>query len=75
VHDIEFLMLLLLAIALLAQLAGHLQVPYPVFLVLGGLAIALVPGSRGCVSSRTSSSWSSCRRCCTRRRSPALRAI
>jgi monovalent cation/hydrogen antiporter len=44
VHDIEFLMLLLLAIALLAQLAGHLQVPYPVFLVLGGLAIALVPG-------------------------------
>src|SRR4051794_8522607 len=37
-------MLLLLAIALLAQLAGRLQVPYPVFLVLGGLAIALVPG-------------------------------
>src|SRR3954454_3207230 len=44
VHDIEFLMLLLLAIALLAQLAGRLQVPYPVFLVLGGLAIAVVPG-------------------------------
>jgi monovalent cation/hydrogen antiporter len=44
VHDIEFLMLLLLAIALLAQLAGRLQIPYPVFLVLGGLAIALVPG-------------------------------
>src|SRR3954451_23769361 len=37
-------MLLLLAIALLAQLAGRLQIPYPVFLVLGGLAIALVPG-------------------------------
>jgi CPA1 family monovalent cation:H+ antiporter len=44
VHDIEFLMLLLLAIALLAQLAGRLEVPYPVFLVAGGLAIALVPG-------------------------------
>src|SRR3954470_5496873 len=44
VHDIEFLMLLLLAIALLAQLAGRLQIPYPVFLVLGGLAIAFVPG-------------------------------
>jgi Na+/H+ antiporter len=44
VHDIEFLMLLLLAIALLAQLAGRLQIPYPVFLVLGGLGIALVPG-------------------------------
>src|SRR4051794_2058326 len=37
-------MLLLLAIALLAQLAGRLEVPYPVFLVAGGLAIALVPG-------------------------------
>src|SRR3954462_11548011 len=36
-------MLLLLAIALLAQLAGRLDVPYPVFLVAGGLAIALVP--------------------------------
>src|SRR4051812_5961251 len=44
VHDIEFLMLLLLAIALLAQLAGRLHVPYPVFLVAGGLAIALIPG-------------------------------
>jgi monovalent cation/hydrogen antiporter len=44
VHDIEFLMLLLLAIALLAQLAGRLEVPYPVFLVAGGLAIALIPG-------------------------------
>jgi Na+/H+ antiporter len=44
VHDIEFLMLLLLAIALLAQLAGRLNVPYPVFLVYGGLAIALIPG-------------------------------
>jgi monovalent cation/hydrogen antiporter len=44
VHDIEFLMLLLLAVALLAQLAGRLQIPYPVFLVCGGLAIALIPG-------------------------------
>src|SRR3954465_4949259 len=37
-------MLLLLAIALLAQLAGRLNVPYPVFLVYGGVAIALIPG-------------------------------
>ena len=43
-HDIEFLILLLLAIALLAQLAGRLRIPYPVFLVCGGLAIALIPG-------------------------------
>jgi Na+/H+ antiporter len=44
VHQIELIILLLLAIALLAQLAGRLQVPYPVFLVVAGLAIALVPG-------------------------------
>src|SRR3954451_20830082 len=37
-------MLLLLAIALLAQLAGRLDIPYPVFLVCGGLAIGFVPG-------------------------------
>jgi monovalent cation/hydrogen antiporter len=45
VHEIEFLMLLLLAVALLAQLAGRVQIPYPVFLVCGGLAIALIPGT------------------------------
>jgi monovalent cation/hydrogen antiporter len=44
VHEIELLILLLLAIALLAQLAGRLRVPYPVFLVLAGLAIAAIPG-------------------------------
>jgi CPA1 family monovalent cation:H+ antiporter len=44
VHRIELLILLLLAIALLAQLAGRLRVPYPVFLVLAGLAVALIPG-------------------------------
>ncbi|MEA2255168.1 MAG: monovalent cation:H+ antiporter, family [Solirubrobacteraceae bacterium] len=41
---VEFLILLLLAAALLAQLAGHLRVPYPVMLVLGGLGIAFIPG-------------------------------
>src|SRR4029079_856931 len=44
VHNLEFLMLLLLAIAFLAQVAGRLRIPYPVFLVTGGLAIALIPG-------------------------------
>jgi CPA1 family monovalent cation:H+ antiporter len=43
-RDIEFLIMLLLAVALLAQLAGRLRVPYPVFLVIGGLAIAVIPG-------------------------------
>jgi monovalent cation/hydrogen antiporter len=41
---IESLILLLGAAALLAQLARTLKVPYPVFLVLGGLAIGFVPG-------------------------------
>jgi Na+/H+ antiporter len=43
-HAIDSLILLLGAAALLAQLARTLKVPYPVFLVLGGLAIGFVPG-------------------------------
>lgn len=42
--EIEFLILLLGAGALLAQLARTLGVPYPIFLVLGGLAIGFLPG-------------------------------
>jgi len=41
---IESLIFLLGAAALLAQLARILKVPYPVFLVLGGLLIGFVPG-------------------------------
>jgi NhaP-type Na+/H+ or K+/H+ antiporter len=41
---IESLIFLLGAAALLAQLARFLSVPYPVFLVLGGLLIGFVPG-------------------------------
>src|SRR5919108_2678163 len=43
-HAIESLIILVGAAALLAQLARSLDVPYPVFLVLGGLAIGFVPG-------------------------------
>jgi Na+/H+ antiporter len=43
-HAIESLIFLLGAAALLAQLARTLKVPYPVFLVLGGLVIGFVPG-------------------------------
>jgi len=43
-NEIESLIFLLGAAALLAQLARVLKVPYPVFLVLGGLAIGFVPG-------------------------------
>jgi Na+/H+ antiporter len=42
-HAVESLIFLLGAAALLAQLARTLRVPYPVFLVLGGLAIGFVP--------------------------------
>jgi CPA1 family monovalent cation:H+ antiporter len=41
--QIESLIFLLGAAALLAQLARVLKVPYPVFLVLGGLGIGFVP--------------------------------
>jgi Na+/H+ antiporter len=43
-NQIVPLIFLLGAAALLAQLARMLKVPYPVFLVLGGLAIGFVPG-------------------------------
>jgi Na+/H+ antiporter len=42
--EIESLIFLLGAAALLAQLARMVNVPYPIFLVLGGLGIGFVPG-------------------------------
>jgi monovalent cation/hydrogen antiporter len=44
VGDIELLVFLLLAVAVLAGLGMRSGVPYPVALVLGGLVIGLVPG-------------------------------
>jgi CPA1 family monovalent cation:H+ antiporter len=44
VGDIELLVFMLLAVALLAGLGLRSGVPYPVALVLGGLVIGLVPG-------------------------------
>jgi len=43
VGDIEFLILLLAAAAVLVRLADTISVPYPIVLVVGGLAIGLVP--------------------------------
>jgi monovalent cation/hydrogen antiporter len=44
-HDLgPVILVLLLAIAALAALARALRLPYPITLVLGGLAIGLVPG-------------------------------
>ncbi len=42
--EIEFLIGLLAVVALLAQLARMVSVPYPIFLVLAGLGLGLTPG-------------------------------
>src|SRR5947199_4623790 len=44
VHEQLILMSLLLAIAALLVAAPMLRIPYPIFLVLGGLALGFVPG-------------------------------
>ncbi len=43
-HEIELALGLLVAVAALATLARRIGVPYPIVLVLGGLALGLVPG-------------------------------
>ncbi|HEX5610647.1 MAG TPA: Na+/H+ antiporter [Solirubrobacterales bacterium] len=43
-QDIESILVLLLAAALLVRLADFGKIPAPIVLVLGGLAIALIPG-------------------------------
>jgi len=43
-HDVESILVLLLAAALLVRLAEFGRIPAPIVLVLGGLAIALIPG-------------------------------
>jgi Na+/H+ antiporter len=42
--DIEFLILLMVAVALLVWGARQLDIPYPIALVLGGLALGALPG-------------------------------
>jgi monovalent cation/hydrogen antiporter len=42
--EIEFLFLLLAAAAVLVRLADRIAIPYPIVLVLGGLAIGLIHG-------------------------------
>jgi CPA1 family monovalent cation:H+ antiporter len=45
IHDLEILLLCLLALVVaLAALARRFNTPYPIVLVLGGLAVSLVPG-------------------------------
>ena len=42
--DIELILALIAAVALLAELASLLRIPYPIVLVVGGLVIGLTPG-------------------------------
>jgi CPA1 family monovalent cation:H+ antiporter len=44
VHNVESVLVLLLAAALLVRLADFGKIPAPIVLVLGGLGIALIPG-------------------------------
>jgi CPA1 family monovalent cation:H+ antiporter len=44
VANVEYVLVLLLAAALLVRLADYAKVPAPIVLVLGGLGIAVVPG-------------------------------
>jgi Na+/H+ antiporter len=44
VHNVESILILLFAAALLVRLADFGNIPAPIVLVVGGLAIALVPG-------------------------------
>jgi Na+/H+ antiporter len=41
---VELVLLLLFAVAVLAYLAARIHLPYPIVLVLGGLALGFVPG-------------------------------
>lgn len=43
-HDIEFLIAVLFAAAVLVRLADLISIPYPIVLVIGGVAIGFVPG-------------------------------
>jgi monovalent cation/hydrogen antiporter len=42
--EVEFILALLVAIAVLVALADRISLPYPIVLVLGGAALGLVPG-------------------------------
>jgi CPA1 family monovalent cation:H+ antiporter len=42
-HEVELTLDLMVAVAILATLAGAMRLPYPIFLVLGGLGLAAIP--------------------------------
>jgi Na+/H+ antiporter len=42
--DFELILLLLFVVALIVTLARKIEIPYPILLVVGGLALGLIPG-------------------------------
>ncbi|MCU1329090.1 MAG: nhaK, partial [Bryobacterales bacterium] len=44
-HELEVLLIMVLAAVALAAAARRLGAPYPIFLALGGAALAFVPGT------------------------------
>jgi len=45
VHGVELVFVLLAAVVALAAIAERTAIPYPIFLVLGGLVLGLIPGA------------------------------
>jgi monovalent cation/hydrogen antiporter len=44
VHEVELILGLLVVVTVLAVLARRAEVPYPLLLVVGGLALGFMPG-------------------------------
>ena len=43
-HQLEFIILLLMAVLALTTIARKLTIPYPILLVIGGLILSFIPG-------------------------------
>jgi hypothetical protein len=74
-HDLVSLLALLAAGTAMLVLVPKLRIPYPILLVLGGLALGFVPGLPRSTCRPTSSSSASCRRSSTGPRSSPRSAI
>ena len=43
-HELDLILVLMAAVVVLATVANRVGVPYPIFLIAGGLVLALIPG-------------------------------
>ena len=43
-HQLETVIMLLVAVLVLTTAARHLMIPYPILLVIGGLILGFIPG-------------------------------